>query len=365
MKIGVPKEIKDKEGRVGLTPEAASELIKLGHEVCIEFDAGFNSGYSDQQYKNRGATLVTATEAWAADLVVKVKEPLPSEYSYLQGQIVFTFFHLAGVDIGLTNALIESGTTAIAYEMLRDELGRLPILAPMSAIAGNMAALVGSYYLAEFNSGKGVQLGSVLGQKHGNVLIVGDGVVGAHAAKVAAAMGANVTVAGLDSKKMGEIKSKNLPMVNFVVSEDSILKELIAQSDLLVGAVLCPGAKAQKVINREMVASMEAGSVIVDVSIDQGGCVETSMPTTHTQPVFTKYGVIHYCVTNMPGAYPRTSTIALVDATLPYIKKIAQGLTAFMAFARGSEAVIIHQGWIRNEAIALALGRKSSYRQIN
>ncbi|MGR9052301.1 MAG: alanine dehydrogenase [Gammaproteobacteria bacterium] len=365
MIIGVPKEIKDKEGRVALTPKAVSELVNLGHEVRIEFDAGMASGFSDSVYEDQGAVLVPTEKAWATDLVMKVKEPQPSEYRYLNRQIVFTFFHLAGVDPALTDALLESGTTAVAYEMMEDENGALPLLAPMSAIAGNMAALMGAYYLANFNAGKGVLLGKVLSNKHGRVLVVGDGVVGIHAANVACAMGAEVHVAGIDASRMRLLKETELAHATFIISNPDNLHRLIAESDLVIGAVLCRGARAPKVITEAMVKSMSPGSVIVDVSIDQGGCIETSMPTTHSNPVFIKHNVVHYCVSNMPGAYPQTSTFALVDATFPYVKKLAEsGIKSLMSKPWERKALLTYEGKLTNQSVAEALGRLIDYRDI-
>lgn len=366
MKIGVPKEIKDQEGRVAITPNGAHYLIQQGHQVLIEADAGLGSGFSNEQYQQAGAQLVTTTAAWAVDLVVKVKEPLESEYPHLDRQIVFTYFHLAGVTPSLTQALLKKGTTAIAYETLEDEHGQLPLLAPMSAVAGNMATLMGAYYLAEFNQGKGVQLGKVLGKRHGKVVIIGDGVVGQHAAQVADAMGANVFVAGIDQAKMQEIKTSLLPNVEFFLSSPKNLSDHIKEADLLVGAVLIPGAKAPKIVDEDMIKSMTKGSVIVDVSIDQGGCIATSKPTSHTNPVFIKHGVIHYCVTNMPGAYPRTSTIALSDATLPYILRIANaGKESLMTDKTLVKAINVCDGKITCKAAAEGLGMLDNYRQIN
>ena len=367
MKIGIPKEIKNKEGRVSLTPSAVKELVDLGHEVFVEFDAGVASGFDDRLYKQQGAVLVGAEDAWNTDLVVKVKEPLPSEYQFLKQQLVFTFFHLAGVDPGLTEALLKSGTTAIAYETMEDENGNLPLLAPMSAIAGNMATLMGSYYLAKFNAGKGVLLGKVLGTKHGRVLIVGDGVVGRHAASVASAMGAEVFVAGIDESKMRALKQSELPEVTFIVSNEENLSRYVAESDLVIGAVLCRGAKAPKVISEKMVRSMSEGSVIVDVSIDQGGCVETAIPTTHSDPVFTRHGVVHYCVSNMPGAYPQTATLALVEATIPYVKKIAgSGLSGLLGGHKGmAESILACSGKLTNKTVARALGMMNVYQGVD
>lgn len=357
MRIGIPKEIKDQEGRVAMTPAGVQFVREQGHNVVIETDAGVAAGFTNRQYQAAGAQLVTTAEAWAVDLVVKVKEPLPAEYQYLGNQMVFTFFHLAGVTPTLTEALLTKGTTAIAYETLEDGNGRLPILAPMSAIAGNMATLMGAYYLARFNHGKGLQLGKVLGKRHGKVVVVGDGVVGQHAAQVACGMGAEVWVAGIDPDFMANLKTNVLPEANFFLSTPDSLARHIADADLAVGAVLCRGALAPKIITEAMVQSMGAGSVVVDVSIDQGGCIATSKPTSHSDPVFIEHGVVHYCVTNMPGAYPRTATVALEDATLPYIIGIAakgkEGLMSDPCFAK---AVNVMDGKITCKAVAEALG---------
>ncbi|MGR9117593.1 MAG: alanine dehydrogenase [Gammaproteobacteria bacterium] len=366
VKIGVPKETKDKEGRVGLTPSVVKELIALGCKVAVEFDAGQASGFADNLYEEAGAELVSADDAWDNDLVVKIKEPLPSEYHFLGQQTVFTYFHLAGVDPGLTEALLKAGTTAIAYELMEDESGRLPLLAPMSAIAGNMATLMGNYYLAKFNAGKGVLLGKVLGAKHGSVLVVGNGVVGMHAANVACAMGAEVCVAGLNEVRMQALKRAELPEATFILSNEDNLSRYVAESDLVIGAVLHRGAQAPKVITEAMIKSMSEGSVVVDVSIDQGGCIETSFPTTHTDPVFCRHGVLHYCVTNMPGAYPRTATLALVEATFPYVKKIAQlGVAGLVENDKGAEkSVVAYKGKLTNKAVADALGRVAEYEAV-
>lgn len=362
MKIGVPKEMKDKEGRVAITPAGALHLIRHGHCLIVETGAGAASGFTDEQYEQAGASMVSAAEAWTAELVVKVKEPMPSEYHYLDRQMLFTFFHLAGVDPGLTRALLEKGTTAIAYETLEDAQGRLPILAPMSAVAGNMATLMGGYYLARFNQGKGMQLGKVLGKRHGKVVVIGDGVVGQHAAQVACGMGANVFVAGIDPAFMQEVKTKVLPEASFFLSTPEAIGAHLVDADLVVGAILCRGAHAPKVISEAMIASMEKGSVVVDVSIDQGGCIATSRPTTHSDPVFITHGVVHYCVTNMPGAYPRTSTIALMDATLPYILKIADaGKASLMHDKELATAVNTLDGAITCKAVAEGLGMLDKY----
>lgn len=365
MKIGVIKEIKDKENRVAVTPEGVKQLLQAGHQVLVEIDAGNGSGFSNQEYQQAGAQLVSTAEAWTVDLVVKVKEPLPSEYQYLDKQIVFTFFHLAGVTKTLTEELLKKGTTAIAYESVEDEIGRLPILAPMSAIAGNMAATVGAYYLAKHQQGRGVQLGQVLNQRHGKVVVIGDGVVGQHATRTAYGMGADVFLAGMDAEHLHALQQTSLPNVNVFLSNPNSINEHIVDADLVVGAVLCRNATAPKIVTEAMVKSMQKGSVIVDVSIDQGGCVETSVPTSHSNPVFIKHDVLHYCVPNMPGAYPRTSTLALTEATLDYILKIAAqgvpGITNQQGLLKG---VNTYQGYITCEQVARDLGMLLQYKAI-
>ncbi|GAB4258911.1 MAG: alanine dehydrogenase [Methylomicrobium sp.] len=366
MQIGVPKEIKDQEGRVALTPGAVARLVACGHEVVVECGAGLDSGFSDERYRNSGARLVGAEEAWEAALVVKVKEPLPSEYHYLKQQTVFTFFHLAGVDSVLTDVLLQNGTTAIAYELVEDAMGRLPILVPMSAIAGNMATLMGAYYLAEFNGGKGVQLGRVGCSRQGRVLVVGDGVVGQHAARTAVAMGADVQVAGIDESHMAMLKRTELTEAEFLLSTRENLRRFVVESDLVVGAVLCRGDKAPKIIDEAMIASMEPGSVVVDVSIDQGGCIETSRPTSHSAPTFSVHNVIHYCVSNMPGAYPRTSTLALNEATIDYVVELANaGPNDVQRLGNGlKKAVVAYRGKLTHYAAAAALGKLDHYQDL-
>jgi alanine dehydrogenase len=357
MKIGVPKEIKNKEARVAITPDGVTKLIQSGNTVVIEENAGFGSGFINEQYKEAGAILVSTAEAWNVDLVVKVKEPQKSEYSYLDKQIVFTFFHLAGVDINLTKELVKKGTTALAYETLEDINGQLPILQPMSAIAGNMSVLMGAYYLASFNQGNGMQLGTVLNKTYGKVVIIGDGIVGEHAAKVASALGAQVSIAGLDETKWKNGTGKLLPQVDFFISNKENISKQIVDADLVIGAVYCRGAKAPKIVTEKMLKTMQPGSVIVDVSIDQGGCFETSKPTTHMEPVFVKHDVIHYCVSNMPGAYPKTSTLALTETTIKYIQDIAKNaLDGFVSDKGKIKAVNVYKGNITSKEVAQDLG---------
>ncbi|HLF97041.1 MAG TPA: alanine dehydrogenase [Methylococcaceae bacterium] len=364
MKIGVVKEIKDQENRVALTPAGADTLVRAGHAVLVQAGAGVGSAFADEEYRRAGAQIVTAEAAWDAELVIKVKEPLEAEYRYLKNQWVFTYFHLAGAPKALTEALLASGTTALAYETLEDERGKLPLLAPMSAVAGNMAVTVGSYYLAKFNGGKGVQLGRVLGQRHGKVVILGDGVVGRHAGRTAAGMGAEVWIGGLHAEHVPDLRREIPEGFEFFLAQPDPIARHLEDADLLVGAVLHHGAKAPHLVTESMVRRMQPGSVIVDVSIDQGGCVETSRPTSHSDPVFVKHGVIHYAVTNMPGAYPRTSTLALTAATLPYILELAEkGVEAPRGNPGFAKAVNVCQGYVTCRPVAEALGLLSRYRE--
>lgn len=362
MKIGVIKEIKDKENRVALTPSGARELIDAGHTVLLESDAGIGSGFVNAEYEAEGVSIVQTREAWKADLVLKVKEPLEQEYPYLSGNILFTYLHLAGVDPSLTDSLLKAKTTAVAYETVEDEYGRFPLLAPMSAIAGNMATIVGAYYLSSSTGGKGVQLGSVVGERHGKVVVIGNGTVGMHAAFTADGMGANVCLFGRNMGKLQRIEITLRHNLHYIESTPETIAEQIKDADLVVGAVLLPGAKAPWVVTEEMVKTMQPGSVIIDVSIDQGGCIETSHMTSHSDPVFVKHNVIHYCVGNMPGAYPRTATIALTNVTLPYIRRIAdEGIVALekdAAFARGLNT---YKGRITCKPVAESLDKMDQY----
>lgn len=367
MRIGLLKEIKDNENRVALTPEGVRNLTEAGHRVLVARGAGINSGYSDDDYAEAGARLTTAAEAWASDLILKVKEPLENEYqNFGEGQIIFTYFHLAGVDPGLTRALLEAGVTAIAYETVRGPDGRLPLLAPMSAVAGSMSISVANHYLARVNGGRGMLLGTIAGESHGKVLVIGDGVVGRHAAAHATGLGAQTYLFGLHDDRFASLREGINPDLNCVVSNDENIRAHLKDADAVVGAVLLPGARAPHLISEEMVSQMQPGSVIVDVSIDQGGCVETSRPTSHSDPVFREHDVIHYCVTNMPGAYPMTSTRALTSATLPYVLRLAEnGIAAADADARLGEGVNTFKGAITNWSVAKALGMTDSYRRFD
>ena len=356
MKLGVPREVKANENRVALTPAGAQACVQAGHDVLVQSGAGTGSGFPDEDYAAAGAQLVSAGAAWETELVLKVKEPLEQEYPYLGQQMVFSYFHLAGVSRALTEVLLENRTTAIAYETVEDDQGKLPLLAPMSAVAGNMAITMGNYYLAHFNHGKGMLLSRVFTERYGKVVVVGDGVVGRHGARAAAAIGANIYIAGRHRERIPELKREISDDLNFVLSgPDNIAAEL-HDADLVVGAVLRRGGRTPHVVTEAMVRNMQRGSVIVDVSIDQGGCVETSHPTTHSAPVFQKHGVIHYCVANMPGAYPRLSTIALTNATLPYVLKLADcGLDALRADSAFAKGVNTHEGRITCRAVAEAV----------
>jgi alanine dehydrogenase len=323
MIIGVPKEIKEQEQRIALVPAAAEQLTKRGHTVLVEKNAGVGSGYPDQEYKNAGAEIVDlAKEVFArADMIVKVKEPLPPEFPLLRkGQILFTYLHLAASK-ALTEALLKSGVTGVAYETI--QVGnRLPLLEPMSEIAGRMSVVMGAYFLAKHHGGSGVLLGGVPGVLPGRVVVIGGGTAGVNAARMATGLGADVTILEVDLERM-RFLDITMGSAHTLYSSESHLRELMPNVDLLIGAVLVPGAKAPKLITRAMLKAMKAGSVLVDIAIDQGGCAETSRPTTHLQPTYVEEGVTHYCVANMPAAYARTATQALTNVTYGYVELLA------------------------------------------
>ena len=363
MQVGVPKEIKTDENRIALSPAGATSLVKAGHKVLVEADAGLGSGFPDAEYTKTGASIVSTEQAWDVDLVLKVKEPDADEYPLLQQQLVFTYFHLAGVDPQLTHVLLANKTTAIAYETVEDEHGKLPLLAPMSAVAGSMAVTMGNFYLAKFNDGNGMLLSQLFDQGYGKVVIVGDGVVGRHSAKVAANLGARVYMAGNRPGKTRQLNKELSSDIHFVQSTEENIAAELSDVDLVVGAVSVRGGRAPHIISEAMVKMMPPGSVIVDVSIDQGGCVETARPTTHSDPVYKKHNVIHYCVANMPGAYPRLSTIALTNATLPYVIKLAdQGENALRADPGFSKGVNIFAGHITYQAVAKSMNMLERYK---
>ena len=324
MLIGVPKEMKDQEGRVGIAPAGVHELVDAGHTVVIESGAGEGSGISDRDFERRGARMArSAAEAWGAAMVMKVKEPLPQEYEYLRpGLILFTYVHLAAAR-ELTRILLKAKTVTIAYETVQLPDGELPLLTPMSEVAGRMAIQEGAFYLKKTAGGKGTLLGGVTGVAPANVVILGGGVVGTNAAKVATGMGAQVTVLERNPRRMAYLDDVLHGRVMAVMSNPVTLEQSVAYSDLLIGAVLIAGARAPRLVTEAMVRTMKPGSVIVDVAVDQGGCIETTEPTSHTHPVVVKHDVVHYGVTNMPGALPRTSTYALTNVTIRYALEIA------------------------------------------
>jgi alanine dehydrogenase len=357
MIIGVPKEIKTQEHRVGLLPSAVYQLAKHGHRVLVECGAGVDAGYPDHDYVSAGATLVDQhAAAFEAELVVKVKEPQMNEVGFLRrGQILFTYLHLAALP-ELTDALLKSGVTAIAYETVTRNQ-RLPLLEPMSEIAGRMSVIVGGHFLAKPHGGKGVLLGGVPGVLPGRVVVLGGGTSGVNAARMATGLGADVTILEVDVERM-RFLDITMTSTHTLYSSEAHLTELLPTVDLLIGAVLVPGAKAPKLISRAMLQQMKPGSVFVDIAIDQGGCAETSRPTTHDEPVFVERGVLHYCVTNMPGAYARTATQALTNVTFPYIEAIADhGLAeACRKFNGLAHGVNVLDGGITCQAVAEAHG---------
>jgi len=357
MKIGVPKEIKPMEFRVAMTPGGVESLVRRGHEVLVEKGAGVGSGMSDAEYAEAGARLVSAEEAWGAELVVKVKEPLPQEYKYLRpGLLLFTYLHLAA-SRELTEAMLASGVTGIAYETVQLADGSLPLLVPMSEVAGRMATQVGAYYLEKPMGGRGILLGGVPGVAPASVVILGGGTVGTNAAKIALGMGAQVYVLDINHQRLQYLDDVFGGRLITLTSTEANIKKAVQFADLLIGAVLIPGAKAPKLVTREMVATMKEGSVIVDVAVDQGGCVETIRPTTHDQPTYVVDGVVHYGVANMPGAVPRTSTFALTNQTLPYVLKLAEkGLEALKEDPALLKGLNVHAGRLTHPAVAEAFG---------
>lgn len=325
MLIGVPKEIKTNENRIALVPAGAEALVQAGHQVMVERGGGLGSGFTDEQYEAVGATLHDVEEVWArAEMIMKVKEPIAVEYARTRpGQLLFTYFHFAA-DETLTRAMIGSGAVCIAYETVQLTSGELPLLTPMSEVAGRMSIQAGAKYLEKFYGGRGMLLGGVPGVTPASVVIIGGGVVGTHAAKMAAGLGARVTILDLSLERLRYLSDVMPANVELIYSNRHNILERVEQADLVVGAVLLPGAKAPKLIKREDLKRMKQGAVIVDVAVDQGGCVETIRPTTHEDPIYEIDGVIHYGVANMPGGVPRTSTLALTNATFPYAQRLAR-----------------------------------------
>lgn len=362
MIVGVTKELKDHEYRVGLTPAGVQELVAVGHTVLVETEAGAGSGLSDEEYEAAGAEMrPDASSVFAeAELIIKVKEPLPQEYDFLrENQAIFTYLHLAP-NPELTRALLERRSTAIAYETVQPEDGHLPLLKPMSEVAGKMAVQVGARLLEKTRGGSGVLLGGVAGVEPGKVTILGGGVVGMNAAKVAHGLGADVLIIDVNLDRLRSLEDLFHGHVHTLTPTRQSVAKAVTDADLLVGAVLVPGAKAPVLVTREMLQAMRPGSVVVDVAIDQGGCVETSRPTSHSDPVYVEEDVIHYCVPNIPGAVSRTSTFALTNATLPYVmalanKGILRALEEDPALERGLN---LHRGFVTFPAVAESLGHE-------
>ncbi|MEA2164065.1 MAG: alanine dehydrogenase [Thermoanaerobaculia bacterium] len=362
MRIGVPTEIKNNEYRVGMTPSGAQDLTSDGHKVYVQSGAGNGSGFGDDEYSAAGATILATADAVyeQADMIVKVKEPVDADLARLKdGQLLFTYLHLAPVP-DLTAALLKKKITGIAYETITDDRKRtLPLLTPMSEVAGRMSVHVGAYYLHKPNNGRGVLLGGVPGTLPSDVVIIGGGVVGTNAAKMAVGLGARVTILDTNLDRLRQLDDIFMGRVQTLASNRAHLTDACRHADLLIGGVLIPGASAPKLVTRAMVSEMKKGSVIVDVAIDQGGCVETAHATTHSDPVYEVDGVIHYCVANMPGAVPRTSTIALTNATLPYTRKLASlGFKKAIMDAGLAEGVNVYEGMITYKAVAESQGRE-------
>ena len=358
MQIGVPKEIKVKEFRVGMTPALARTLIDAGHQVCIERGAGLGSGLSDAEYEAAGAKIVeTKEEVWAAEMVVKVKEPIEPEFALMrEGQLLFTYLHLAAAQ-ELGHELIKRKVDSVAYETIELEDGSLPLLVPMSAVAGRMSVQAGASILEKERGGKGILLGGVPGVRRGKVVIIGGGIVGHNAAQMAMGLGAHTTVLDIDNSVLTELDNLYGGKIQTMHSNPANVEEAVMGADLVVGAVLVTGARAPRLVTRDMIKTMSPGSVIVDVAVDQGGCVETCKPTTHEDPTFVVDDVVHYCVANMPGAVPYTSTFALTNATTPYVLALAN--KGLVQAAKDDKAIELgintYQGTVPHAAVAEAL----------
>jgi len=359
MRIGVAKEIKAQEHRVALTPAGARELVQRGHDVLVEAGAGAGSAFPDEAYERAGAALASVDDVWErSDLLLKVKEPIAEEYPRLrEGLTLFTYLHVAA-DEPLTRALVDSGITAIAYETVETDRGGLPLLAPMSEIAGRLAPQAGAHYLEKPKGGRGILLGGVAGVAPGKVVVIGGGIVGYNAAVIAIGLGAQVTILERSVDRMRYLEQILSGRVTLLMSSSLQVEESVKEADLVIGAVLIPGALAPKLVTREMLRAMKDASVLVDVAIDQGGCAETSRPTTHDDPVYTVDGVVHYCVANMPGAVPITSTRALTNVTLPYVEEIAEHgvVDAIRRDPELAPGVNVMGGRITYEAVADAHG---------
>ena len=363
MRVGVAKEIKPDEYRVALTPAGARELRNRGHEIVVEAGAGTGSAFPDGAYEAEGARIASVDEVWeSSDLVLKVKEPIPQEYGRLrEGLVLFTYLHLAA-DEALTRALVETGTTAVAYETVETDDRQLPLLAPMSEVAGRLAAQAGAYFLEKPLGGRGLLLGGVAGVPPGRVIVIGGGMVGYNAAVIALGLGAHVRILDRSVPRLRYLEEILSGRVELVMSSALEVERAVVEADVVIGAILIPGARAPKLVTREMIREMKDGAVVCDVSIDQGGCFETSRPTSHSVPVYVVDGVTHYCVANMPGAVPITSTYALTNVTLPYVEAIAdhgirEALARDPALARGVNAI---DGKLTYEAVADAHGLEYS-----
>jgi alanine dehydrogenase len=360
MIVGVPREVKDRENRVSTTPAGVKEFVTRGHQVVVERTAGIGSGFADAEYERAGAELVAGhAEVFArAEMIVKVKEPVPAEYELLRpNQLLFTYLHLAA-DEALTRALMRNRVKSIAYETVQLANGSLPLLTPMSEVAGRMAVQVGAHYLERTQGGRGMLLGGVPGVPGANVAVIGGGVVGTNAAQIALGMGANVTIVDRNVDRLRQLDLLLHGRSHTLASNTHNIGDAVREADLVIGGVLIAGAKAPKLVTRDMIASMRAGSVVVDVAIDQGGCIETAHPTSHSDPTYVVDDVIHYCVTNMPGAVPRTSTLALSNVTLPYALELAdlgleRAAEADQALAKG---INVLNGIITYRAVAEAFG---------
>jgi len=360
--VGLPKEIKDNEYRVGLTPAGVRALTDAGHSVLVETTAGEGSGFHDALYERAGGTIIqSADDVWTqGDMIVKVKEPIEPEYPRMrEGQLLFTYLHLAP-DNKLTEQLLQRKVTGIAYETITDRRGSLPLLTPMSEVAGRMAIQVGAHYLEKMSGGRGILLGGVPGVPAARVVIIGGGVVGTNAAKIAVGMGAHVTIIDNNLDRLRELDDIFLSKISTLASSAYMIHDAVSTADLIVGAVLVPGAAAPRLVTRSMLQDVPNGAVIVDVAVDQGGCIETTHATTHSNPTYYVEGVLHYCVANMPGAVPRTSTFALTNATLPYALKLAnQGFLAAINSDPGLKAgVNTYAGRLTYEAVAVDQGRE-------
>ncbi len=355
MRIGIPKEIKNQEYRIGLTPDNIADLKALGHQINIENNAGNAIGFSNEQYLQAGGTICdNASQVWQdSDMIVKVKEPQSQEFQYIKERhLLFTYLHLAA-EPSLTKALVDSKCAAIAYETITDHNGKLPLLKPMSEVAGRMSVLQGCHFLEKSKGGSGILISGIPGVEPAKVTVIGAGIAGINAARMAMGLGARVTILDVSLDRLQQLDDMFGPNLTTLASSPANLKRIIASSDLVIGAVLLPGKSAPKLVTENMIKTMQAGSVVVDIAIDQGGCFETSQPTTHDDPIYIKHGIVHYCVTNMPGAFARTSTIGLTNATFPFVAKLAQdGIKALQNNTGLQDGLNVYKGKITCKGVA-------------